>query len=248
MTQPSDTGDRVALVTGSSSGIGAAIARSLAGRGVRVVVNSSRSVTPGEALAAEIGGDYVQGDVADDDDARHLVDEVVRLHGRLDVLVNSAGTTRAIPHRDLEAATDDIWLQIMKVNVLGPWHVIRAAVPHLRATGDGAIVNISSRAGSRPTGSSIPYAASKAALDHLTVLLANVLGPEIRVNAIAPGLIETPWSKGTAFDDLRRQVLEVAPLARVGQAEDVAAAVLGVLDARYVTGQVLMVDGGMSLR
>ena len=248
MTEPTELEGRVALVTGSSSGIGAAVARALAARGAVVVVNSARSAAAGEAVAAEIGGSYVRGDVADDGAARRLVDETVGRHGRLDILVNSAGTTTAIPHPDLDGATDDVWMQILSVNVLGPWHVIRAAAPHLRETGDGAIVNISSRAGSRPTGSSIPYAVSKAALNHLTVLLANVLGPEIRVNAVAPGLVETPWSAGPGFEELRREVLEIAPLARVGRADDIADAVLGLLGARYATGQVLVVDGGMSMR
>ncbi len=239
---------RVALVTGSSSGIGAGVARALADNGASVVVNSARSVHVGEALAKEIGGLYVQADVADDAAARHLVAQSVLRYGRLDIVVNSAGTTAIIPHGDLEAADDQIWQRILGVNVRGPFHVVRAAVGHLRATGDGVIVNISSRAGSRPTGSSIPYAVSKAALNHLTVLLAKVLGPEIRVNAVAPGLIETPWSSGAQFEDLRRQVLDTSPLARLGQPDDVADAVLGLIASRYATGQVLVVDGGMFMQ
>jgi ketoreductase RED2 len=238
----------VALVTGGSSGIGAAVCRALAAEGMTVVVCSSRSVELGKALAAELDGSYVQGDVADDADARRVVATAAERHGRLDVVVNSAGTTEMIPHEDLEAVTDEIWMRILSVNLLGPWHVIRAAGPHLRATGDGVIVNVSSRAGSRPVGSSIPYAVSKAGLDHLTALLANALGPEIRVNAVAPGLVETPWSDNAGFDDLRRRVERDSPLRRVGHAEEIAAAVLGLVKASYTTGAVLMADGGMFLR
>jgi ketoreductase RED2 len=213
-----------------------------------VVVNSAHSTGPGEALAAELDGSYVRGDVALDESARHIVAHAIARHGRLDVVVNSAGTTETIPHHDLEAVTDELWLRILGVNLLGPWHVIRAAAPHLKATGDGVVVNISSRAGTRPTGSSIPYAASKAALDHLTALLANVLGPEIRVNAVAPGLIQTPWTDRPGFDDLRQRVERDSPLARVGGPEEIAAAVVALIDASYTTGAVLMADGGMFLR
>ena len=184
---------KVALVTGSSSGIGAAIARGLAGRGAKVVVNSTSSVAAGERVAGELpDASYVQADMADPDHAARLVATAVERYGRLDILVNNAGTTEIIPHHDLDAATFEVWERIMRVNVLGTWNVIRAAVPHLRATGDGVIVNITSLAGVRPTGSSIPYATSKAALNHLTLLLANALGPDVRVNAVAPGLIDTP--------------------------------------------------------
>jgi ketoreductase RED2 len=239
---------KVALVTGGSSGIGAAVCRALASEGMTVVVNSARSVEAGQDLAADIGGSYAQGDVSIDSDARRIVDTALAAHGQLDVVVCSAGTTETIPHEDLEAVTDEIWRRILEVNLLGPWHVIRAAVPHLRVSGDGVVVNISSRAGGRPTGSSIPYAASKAALDHLTRLLANVLGPEIRVNAVAPGLIETPWTDRAGFERLRAQVEGDSPLGRVGRPEEVAAAVVGLVNARYTTGAVLVADGGAFLR
>ena len=188
---------KVALVTGSSSGIGAATARLLAAGGATVVVNSSRSIEAGQALADELAGaSYIQADIADEAEARQLVDGAVERHGRLDILVNNAGTTAVIPHHDLEAATPEIWRRIFGVNVIGTWQVSVAAVPYLKASGDGAIVNVSSIAGHRAAGSSIPYAASKAALSHMTTLLANVLGPEIRVNAVAPGLVDTPWTDG----------------------------------------------------
>jgi ketoreductase RED2 len=239
----------VALVTGSSSGIGAQVVRRLAAEGHRVVVNSVRSVSEGQAMAAELGPDvahYVQGDVAVLEDAQRLVAETVEHFGRLDVLVNNAGTTVRIPHHDLETATPDVFRRLFDVNVVGAWQVIVAAVPHLRSAGGGCIVNVASLAGVRPTGSSVPYAVSKAALNHLTVLLANTLGPEIRVNAVAPGLIDTPWTAD--WDDLHAGVQAMAPLQRSGQPDDVAEVVLSFLRAAYVTGQIWVVDGGLSLR
>jgi ketoreductase RED2 len=242
-----DLTGRVALVTGSSSGIGAAIAGSFAGLGAHVVVNSVSSVAEGQQLAARLpGATYIQADVADPVQARHLVDATVEQHGRLDIVVNNAGTTTVIPHHDLDAATTEIWEHILAVNVLGTWNVIQAAVPHLRATADGVILNITSVAGVRPVGSSIPYAVSKAALNHLTVLLANALGPEIRVHAVAPGLIDTPWTSD--WDAVRDTVRQTAPLRRSGTPDDVADACVGLLGTRYATGQVLVVDGGLALR
>jgi len=238
---------KVALVTGSSSGIGAATAEALSSAGASVAVNSSRSVDEGEKLASRLPGSvYVQADIADPDQATKLVDEVVGRLGRLDVLVNNAGTTVFIPHHDVDAATPDVWRKIFDVNVIGTWQVTVAALPHLRASGDGCVVNVSSVAGERPTGSSIPYAASKAALSHMTRLLANVVAPEVRVNAVAPGLIDTPWTAD--WKDVRAFVEASAPMRRTGTASDVAESILGLVRSRYVTGQVLLVDGGMSLR
>ena len=156
--------------------------------GAGVVVNSALVRRRRRQLADELpDAIYVQADVSDPAQAEHLVDAAVERYGRLDIVVNNAGTTAVIPHDDLDAATTEIWETILRVNVIGPWNVVRAAAPHLRASGDGVILNITSLAGVRPVGSSIPYAVSKAALNHLTVLLANVLGPEIRVHAVAPG-------------------------------------------------------------
>jgi ketoreductase RED2 len=238
---------RVALVTGSSSGIGAAVAARFAELGAAVVVNSTSSVTAGRQVADDLPDAlYVQADVSDPTQAEGLVDAAVEHYGRLDIVVNNAGTTAVIPHDDLDAATPEIWEKILRVNVIGTWNVVRAAAPHLRASGDGVILNITSLAGVRPVGSSIPYAVSKAALNHLTVLLANVLGPEIRVHAVAPGLIDTPWTEG--WDEVRAAVRERAPLQRSGTPGDVADACVGLISARYATGQVLVVDGGVALR
>ncbi len=234
---------RVVLVTGSTSGIGRAVAERCAARGDTVVFNSSRSVAEGERLAAATPGSfYVRGSIADEPDA--IVASVLERTGRLDVLVNNAGTTRVIAHRDLAAATRDVWREIFEVNVFGTWAISVAALDALRSA-RGSIVNVSSLAGVRATGSSIPYAASKAALNHVTMLLAKVVGPEVRVNAVAPGLVDTPWTAD--WDTVRTFVSATAPLRRSARPEDVAEVVLDLADAAYVTGQVLVVDGGLGL-
>ena len=237
---------RVALVTGASSGIGAAVARSLAGEGARVVVNSRSSVAEGQAVAAEIGGTYRQADVADPEQARGLVAGVAADLGRLDILVNNAGTTRVIPHADLEAATPEIWAEIYAVNVIAPFVLTTAAVPHLReAPSGGVVVNIGSLAGVRPTGSSIPYAASKAALHHQTRLLAATLGPQVRVNAVAPGLVDTPWTAG--WHAVREAVSAGSPMRRPANPADVAHLVLAQVTSELVTGEVWVIDSGLGL-
>jgi NAD(P)-dependent dehydrogenase (short-subunit alcohol dehydrogenase family) len=235
----------VALVTGSSSGIGAEIARRLAGDGYHVVVNSRSSVETGRAVAEGVGGTYLQADVADETQARGLVDQVLTQHGRLDVLVNNAGTTEVIPHGDLAAATPEIWRRLYDVNVIAPFVLVTAAEEALRAAAPGCVVNVSSLAGVRPTGSSIPYASSKAAFNHQTRLLAKALGPAIRVNAVAPGLIETPWTED--WTDLHALVGAGAPMRRTGQPADVAEVVMGLVRSTYVSGQVVVVDGGLGL-
>jgi len=237
--------DRVVLITGSTSGIGLATARLFADAGDRVVFNSVRSVDAGERLASETpNSHYVQADVASSDDCARLVAAVLEKYGRLDVLVNNAGTTKLIAHRDLEAATLDVWREIFEVNVFGTWGLCVAAMDALRES-RGAIVNVSSLAGVRATGSSIPYAASKAAVNHMTALLAKVVGPEVRVNAVAPGLVDTPWTAD--WDTVRGFVNAVAPLKRSGTPDDVADVIVSLANAAYVTGQVVVVDGGLSL-
>jgi len=237
---------QVCIVTGSSSGIGEATARLFAAEGASVVVNSVRSVTAGEALAAELPDAlYVQADVADESQAKHLVEATIERWGRLDVLVNNAGTTKVIPHDDLDAVTDEVWHRILDVNVIGTWYVTRAAVPFLRADGGGNVINVTSLAGVRPVGSSIPYAVSKAAENHMTLLLAKVLGPEIRVNAIAPGLVDTPWTQD--WDVVRAGVQAMAPLRRSGLPAEVAHMCLWLATASYATGDVVLVDGGVHL-
>jgi ketoreductase RED2 len=238
---------RVVLVTGSSSGIGAATARLLAAGGASVVVNSASSVEAGQKLAAELPrAVYVQGDIADEAQCRALVDAAVDEFGRLDTLVNNAGWTQVIPHGDLDAVTDEVMRRIFDVNVFGTWYVTRAAMPHLRESGDGVVVNVTSLAGVRPTGSSIPYAMSKAALNHLTLLLANVVGPAVRVNAVAPGLVATPWTSD--WGPMHEMVAATAPLGRSAEPEDIAEVIGSVIRASYQTGQVVVVDGGLGLK
>jgi ketoreductase RED2 len=235
----------VAAVTGSSSGIGAATARAFAELGASVLVNSARSVDEGEAVAASLpDARYVQGDITEPGVPDRLVGAALERWGRLDTLVNNAGTTAVIPHHDLQAASVDVWRRIFEVNVFGSWAVSVAAMPALREA-HGSIVNVASVAGVRPTGSSVPYAASKAALNHMTVLLAKVVGPEVRVNAVAPGLVDTPWTAD--WDVVREVVRQVTPLRRSGQPHDVAEVVVALARAAYVTGQVVVVDGGLSL-
>ncbi|HEY6479776.1 MAG TPA: glucose 1-dehydrogenase [Streptosporangiaceae bacterium] len=238
---------KVALVTGSSSGIGEATARSLAAAGAAVVINSSNSVEAGKAVADSLPeAVYVQASVADAAACQALVDATLAQYGRLDILVNNAGTTQLIPHADLDAATDEVWDKILSTNLMGTWHMTRSSVPALKASGAGSVINVTSVAGLRQAGSSIPYAVSKAGINHLTRLLANVLGPEIRVNAVAPGLVDTPWTAD--WTAARERVTAQAPLKRPALPEDVAEAIMGLVLAGFITGQVVAVDGGMSLR
>jgi ketoreductase RED2 len=241
--------DRVALVTGSTSGIGKAVVERLVADGFKVVINSVKSVDAGQAMVAEFGEDtahYVQGDIAVDGDAQRLVDETIAKFGRLDVLVNNAGTTVRIPHDDFETASPEVFRRLYDVNVVGTWQMSTAAIPHLQASGAGCIVNVTSLAGVRPTGSSIPYAVSKAAMNHLTLLLANTLAPTVRVNAVAPGLVDTPWTAD--WQDLHEAIKFMAPMQRSAQPEDVAEVVTALVASTYVTGQIWVIDGGLSLR
>jgi len=238
---------QVVLITGSSSGIGAATAHRFAAAGAAVVVNSVTSVDAGRAVAAELGdATYVQADIAVEADCARLVERTVADHGRLDILVNNAGTTAVIPHNDLDAASPDVWRRIFETNVIGTWQLTVAAVPHLRSSGRGQVVNVSSLAGTRPVGSSIPYACSKAAVSHMTRLLANTLGPEIRVNAVAPGLVDTPWTEDWTV--VREFVKAQAPMQRAATPDDVAEVILGLARSTYVTGEVVLIDGGLNLR
>ena len=238
---------QVAIVTGSSSGIGESIARRLSASGVKVVVNSSKSAASGEQIASELADSiYIQGSIAADGFAEMLVTKTLERYGRLDILINNAGTTRVIPHSDTDQATLEVWREIFEVNVFGTWELIRQARSALESTGDGKVINITSLAGVRPTGSSIPYASSKAALNHMTLLLAATLGPKVRVNAIAPGLVDTPWTED--WDQIRTNYSKTAPMLRSAKPEDVSKAAVALLENDYITGQILLLDGGFSLR
>ena len=237
---------RVALVTGSSRGIGEAVARAFAAAGASLIVNS-RGAGTGEALAAELAdARFVQADVAEQSGAEQLVETASREWGRLDYVINCAGVTRLVPLADLDAVTEADWQAALGVNVLGIWHVCRAAAPLLRSSGGGAIVNVTSAAGIRPSGSSIPYAVSKAAANHLTRLLAKTLAPEIRVSAVAPGFIDTPLTASMP-GEFREGYIKTAPLGHTGRPQDIAEACLFLARSSYATGDVVLIDGGLAL-
>jgi ketoreductase RED2 len=241
-----DLTGKAVIVTGSSSGIGAAIARRLASLGAGIVVNSASSVEAGQRLAAELADAvYVRGDVGDPATAAALVAAAEQRWGHLDGLVNNAGVTVDVPMSDIESVTPEHWEKVLRTNVIGTFGVSQAALPLLRRAGDGWIINITSLAGVRQTGSSLPYAVSKAALNHLTAIMAKHAGGGVRVNAVAPGLVATPWTKD--WDDRKAAVEQIAPLHRVATPEDIADACLAVIATSYATGQTFCVDGGLGL-
>lgn len=241
---------RVALVTGSTSGIGAAIARVLSRAGYAVVLHSRNSADTGRAMVAEMKqAIYVQADLAFEADRVRLVNEAIAAWGQLDVLVNNAGISRVIPHGDLASASSTVWHELNEVNVVAPFHLVALAESALRDAARsrraGCVVNISSHAGIRPKGASIPYAVSKAALNHMTRLLAVSLGPEIRVNAVAPGLVDTPLTaEWTEAQELWRTR---APMRRAASPDDIAKAVVMLVESDYLTGEILLSDGGLNL-
>lgn len=237
---------RVALVTGSSSGIGEEIARRLAGGGAGVVVNSATSVEAGTEVARSLPTDaiYLQADISDQDQVDSLLAGTLAHFGRLDYLVNNAGWTTVVPHHDLDALTDEIFRRTFEVNVFGTWWLTKAAMPHLKESDDGNIVSITSLAGVRPTGSSVAYAMTKAALNHMTLLLAKSHAP-VRVNAVAPGLVETPWTAD--WGPMHEAVAGIAPAHRSATPQDCAEATLALIRNTYTTGHVYLVDGGLSL-
>ncbi len=248
---------KVCVVTGSSSGIGAATARLYAAAGWNVVVNYSRSSAPAEAVAAEcraLGAQalVVRADVALDADCRALAVQVEALWGRVDVLVNNAGTTKFANMKDLDAIQADDFQRLYAVNVVGAYQMTRALVPLLRRYPVTGVVNVSSIASMLGTGSSLAYMASKGALNALTAGLARSLGPLIRVNAIAPGLVETPWMQDGLgpgrYEATVKAYKGKAVLDAVISAEDVAqtAWYLGAHAAK-TTGEVLLVDAGLRL-
>jgi len=237
---------KVAIVTGSSSGIGEETARRLASLGANVVVNSASSVAAGQAVAASLPTDsiYVQADISDQAQGTALIDATIERFGSLDILVNNAGWTTVVPHHQLDALTDEIFDKTFQVNVYGTWWLTKAAIPHLQKSDDGNVITITSIAGVRPLGSSIAYSMSKAALNQMTELLAKSYGP-LRFNAVAPGLVATPWTD--SWDAMHAQVAISAPIPRSATPDDCAEAVLAFIRNRYTTGQVLVVDGGLTL-
>lgn len=252
-----DVRGKAAIITGSATGMGRSTALLLAELGCNVVVNYTRSEQEAHDTAAEVerrGAQalLVRADVSSDAECRRMVHETLERFGRLDVLVNNAGVTYFVAHRDLEALTEEMWDRIWDVNVKGAFFMTRAAAEALRASGKGAVVNVSSVAGIRGGGSSIPYAASKAALINLTISLARVLAPEVRVNCVAPGFIDTRWlarGYGERFDAMREAQKETTPLRDAGRPEHMAQAVVSMITGMdWVTGQTLVVDGGATIR
>jgi 3-oxoacyl-[acyl-carrier protein] reductase len=250
------SGDRpVGLVTGAATGIGRAAALALAKNGYDVVINFSRSEDAAKATAraAEAAGARTllyRSDVSDDASVRAMLAATEKKFGRLDVLINNAGTTIDVEPKNLDGVKIEEWNRVFAVNVLGLFLVTRAAVPLLKKSPNAGIVNTCSIAGLRPSAQPLPYAASKAAVANLTKTLANALGPEIRVNAVAPGWMEGDWMKRTLaenYDGLMARRAKYTPLKRCCTAEDVAETMMSlILGNRFVTGEIVIIDGGFA--
>jgi ketoreductase RED2 len=240
--------DRVVLVTGSSRGIGEAIARRFAAGGAHLIINSSQSHEAGEDVAASLpSAVYQRGDVSKAADASALVATAEKTYGRLDALVNCAGWSRRVAISDLEGADEALWRRNLAVHVMGPWYVSRAAVPALRKSDSASITNITSVAAGSVSGSSLPYSVSKAGTDHLTKLLAKALAPDIRVNGVAPGFIRTPLTASMPRDYIAAYEASI-PVGHGGDPEDIADACLFLATSRFTTGTVVVVDGGVRIR
>lgn len=249
--------EKVAIVTGSATGVGAATAVLLADKGCNVVINYTRSKEEAMATAQLVEQHNVEcivfkADVSNDDECKSMVEATIKKWGKIDYLVNNAGKTKFNPFENLDGLSGEDFLDIYSVNVVGPYQMIKAVVPYMKQQGGGAIVNDSSLAGINGVGSSIAYVTSKAALNIMTKSLAHVLGPEIRINAVAPGPIQTRWLKGGMGDEAYSALIEQAenelPLKQVATAEDVAETLVWFLEgAKLITGEVLIVDSGAHL-
>ncbi|MBL8384361.1 MAG: SDR family oxidoreductase [Burkholderiales bacterium] len=251
------TETRVAVITGAGSGIGAETARQLAARGWRVVVNYRSNADAAARVVADCkaaGGDAVavQADVGDDAACRALVQAALGAFGRIDALMNNAGETKAAPAADLDALSGDDFLRLYRNNVVSVYQMTRAAAPALKASGAGSVVNIGSRAGITGGGTSTAYAATKASVHTLTKSLARVLGPEVRVNCVAPGYVDTPWhARGRGAAEAERAkagMIAKASLKKVANAAEIAeVCVLLLAGATAMTGEVVCVDAGVHL-
>jgi 3-oxoacyl-[acyl-carrier protein] reductase len=244
------TAHKIALITGAATGIGRAVAVRFARQGLGVAINYSRSQQEAEETLAEVRRHDVpallcKANVADDSAVRAMIARCGDELGGLDVLVNNAGTTRFVEHTDLEALTEEVWDEILGVNLKGTFYACRAAMPLLQQR-RGAIVNITSVAGLMGHGSSIPYAASKAALNCLTKSLARAFAPNVRVNAVAPGPVLTRWLAD--HPDMVERSVRATPLGRAATPDDIADAVVFLATGNtLITGQVLVVDGGRTM-
>jgi 3-oxoacyl-[acyl-carrier protein] reductase len=252
-----DLEEWVGIVTGSATGIGAATARMLAARGARVVVNYTRSEAEAkETVAAcrEAGGEAIlcQANVAEDADCQRMARAALDEWGRIDGLVNNAGTTKIVPHDDLDGLSAEDFQRIYAVNVVGPFQMTRAVVSAMKAQGAGSIVNISSIAGVAGIGSSVAYAASKGALNTMTLSLARALGPEIRFNTVCPGFVQGRWQQEWLGEEGYAARLKseeaTTPLGRAGSPDDMAeVALMFLLSCHNVTGEIIMSDSGRHL-
>ena len=248
---------KVAIITGSATGVGAAAARQLAEHGCNVVINYTKSKDEAEQTADACRNEgaealVYQGDVGLDESCRGMADAAIKAWGRIDYLINNAGKTKFNPYPDLAGLTADDFLDIYRVNVVGVYQMVRAVEPHMRKQGKGAVVNTSSIGAGTGIASSIPYAASKAALNLMTKSLAHVLAPEIRINTVVPGAIQTRWLKRGLGDDAYHAFIEatrkILPLQQVATAEEVAEALVWFCEgASLVTGETLIVDSGLHL-
>jgi 3-oxoacyl-[acyl-carrier protein] reductase len=246
---------KVAIITGSATGVGAAAAIMLAERNCNVVINYTRSVQEAQETAATCrskGADVIvfQGDVAEDTHCVGMAKAAFDKWGRVDYLINNAAKTKANPYENLDGLQAQDFLDIYKVNVVGAYQMVRAVTPYMKKAGRGSIVNNSSIGGITGIASSMAYAASKAALNMMTQSLSLVLGPEIRINAVAPGAIQTRWLQGTmspeAYQTFLTMAADMVPLKTVPTAEQIAEALVWFLEgASVVTGEVLMVDAGL---
>jgi 3-oxoacyl-[acyl-carrier protein] reductase len=249
-----DLKDKSAVVTGGGVGTGRAIVLDLAKGGCNVIVNYSKSKqqaeeTAEEAIALGVKAETALADVRDDDAVRSMMKQAASSFGRLDILVNNAGGTRHIEHSDLDAVSKEDWDFIMGTNAWGTFQATRAAVPHMVAHDGGSVVNISSIAGVYATGSSVPYCASKAAINNMTVSLARALAPDVRVNAVAPGFIDTRWwSELEHYEVIKQMATDMTPLKDVCKPEDVSKVVVDLATSRLVTGQIVVVDGGLGIK
>jgi 3-oxoacyl-[acyl-carrier protein] reductase len=245
-----DLKGKVAVVTGASNGIGAAAAKALAQAGGRVVVGYNRGADRAQRVMAGLpgSGHRIQQMVLEDSATLNkAADDVRAAYGRCDVLINSAGFTKPVPHPNLDALTDELMDSVLIANVRGPFATIRAFAPLMRETKDAVVLNVSSIAGFNGAGSSIAYAASKAALDTMTMSLGRALGPEIRFMAVSPGAVNTDFVAGRTEEHLKKQA-EISPLKHLVQPEDVARTIMGcVLYLKDTTGARIVCDGGRFL-
>jgi 3-oxoacyl-[acyl-carrier protein] reductase len=245
-----DLRDRVALITGGGTGLGREIAVQLAAEGMRIAVSYSRSENEALETVIEVrgrGADAIalQADLREDSAPESLIDTVEKKFGRLDLLIHNAGTTRFIPFSDLEQVTVEAWEELFTVNTRSAFFLARAAAPLMRRNGGGQIITTSSIAGLTAAGSSLPYSVSKAALIHLTKCLAVALAPDVRVNSVAPGLLMTRWVAGFSEERLRA-MSEAALLKKPTSVEDTASAFVMLAKNESITGQVIVVDAGLS--